>query len=192
MNRSIRLVWAMVLLLAGCGRGSETLTGDLGPLGEEQGKLATDAVTRVREAFNAGACQSIYEGAAEFFRSREQGRWQSECERLRERLGQWQSFEVRETVRCGGTPTAVIVCVDGQGVFTTGTHRMEMAFQCERGQARLFWLGFEDSNQWRQIPPLPPSPNRRFDPPPRERVTARYGNSSAKLSSWPSGSAKWK
>ena len=94
--------------------------------------------------------------------------------------------------RCGGALTAVIVCVDGSGMFTTGVHRMELAFQCERGRARLFWLGFEDSHRWQQIPPLPPSPNRRFDPPPRERVTARYGNSSAKLSSWPSGSAKWK
>ena len=159
----------LFLLLAGCnkGRNIAARVTDL-PIAEDHRTLAIEAVNKLREVFNNGGCQSIYNGAAQSFRSQPREHWLSQCEQLRESLGPWRSFNAQSTIRCGA-PEAV-VCVDGSSVFAKGNRSMEVAWQWDGGQAQLLWLDLLDGNHRVLIPPLP---GRQYlDSPPRNHRDA--------------------
>lgn len=79
-----------------------------------------DGVRNVREAFNIGACQSVYD-MVDHDQARE--KWLSGCERMRESLGLWNSFDAVSSQRLGVEPAAVLV--QGRAVFAKGGFHLE-------------------------------------------------------------------
>ncbi|MGA3023505.1 MAG: hypothetical protein ABSF98_01910 [Bryobacteraceae bacterium] len=133
--------------------------------------LAMDAVSRLGEALNRGACQSIYDDASEVFRQLEPlAAWESECERIRAALGLWESFSTRAAFATG--PSTVLV--DGTAVFAKGRRRLDTTWSLEHGSARLFSLYLEGAGGRPTMVPAPwPRPKPRLtDPPPKRQVVA--------------------
>jgi hypothetical protein len=136
------------------------------PVAEGQRTLAADAVNRLRDAFNSGSCQFIYEQAGALFRAQPLGGWMSQCRELRETLGSWQTFSASSARRCGGGPSEVVVCVRGTAGFVKGTKEVDVAWVLDNERTQLMWISLrQNEGTWVQ---MPPSRQRRiFDTPPR-------------------------
>jgi hypothetical protein len=118
----VRLCRAVFLsvLLAGCGGNAKQRALVLEGAGKPREALALAGVSRLRDAFNRGACQSIWDEADLVFRIREpQQAWLSECERMRKKLGAWQSFQAHSK-HGPGVPLSVVVY--GEGEFAKAAH----------------------------------------------------------------------
>jgi hypothetical protein len=136
------------------------------PVDEGQRTLAVDAVNRLRDAFNTGSCQSIYQQATAFFRAEPLGEWMGHCRELKETLGSWQSFSASTAVRCGGGPSEIIVCVGGAAGFAKDNTKVDVAWRLDDGRTQLMWITLMPSHGARvQIPPMQ-LPGRFWDPPP--------------------------
>jgi hypothetical protein len=153
------------VLLAGCSVTAEQRALILDTAGEPREALALDGVSRLREAFNRGACQSIFDEADLVFRLRQsQQAWLSECERLREKLGSWRSFQAH-LAHGPGVPLSVVVYGEAEFAKRATQTRLETVWHFDRGRAELFSL-FLDGDA---IPMRSPSrPRDRYmDPPPK-------------------------
>jgi hypothetical protein len=101
-----------------------------------------NGIARLRDAFNRGACQSIFDDADPVFRLiRSRQAWLDECERLRDRLGLWVIFRTNVT-HSTGVPLSVTVY--GEAEFATGRWRTRAnvvtVWHFDRGRAELFSL----------------------------------------------------
>jgi hypothetical protein len=111
--------------------------------------LAIDAVGRLREAFNQGACESIYGDASDAFRQLEiRDYWINECPYLRERLGLWTSF--RPLV--SETKAGFQAYLEGTALFATGQYHMRSTWNLENGRARLFRFELKGADRIIAIP----------------------------------------
>ena len=136
------------------------------PIAEGQRQLAVDAVIRLRDAFNNGSCQSIYEGAAAFFRAQSLQEWMSQCNDLKETLGSWRTFGASSVVRCGEGPSMFIVCVGGNAGFAKKIAQVDVAWLLDNGRTQLAWISLkQNQGAWVQMPPG--RDHRMFDTPPR-------------------------
>lgn len=127
----------LLVALAGCGNGTRQ---------RDINREYSAAENRLRELYNQGACQSIYEEAAESFRRHESLKdWLARCASTRTRLGAWRN-------------------VGGREVFEKGNYRVQMFFGVEgKRSPRLVRLIFEgDGQQWLHLPG-----RLLVDPPPR-------------------------
>jgi hypothetical protein len=156
------------VLLAGCSVTAEQRALVLETAGKPREALALDGVSRLRDAFNRGACQSIFDEADRVFRLRQsQEAWLSECGRLREKLGSWRSF--RAHLGHGpGVPLSVVVY--GEAEFAKGRWRastqVETVWHFDEGRAELFSLFLDGEAIPMRLWPLDPR-NRYQDPPPK-------------------------
>jgi hypothetical protein len=160
------LVSIAFLLMAACSHdraGKDPL--DI-PVDEGQRTLTVDAVNGLRDAFNSGACQSIYEQAAAHFRTQSLQEWMSQCKDLKETLGSWQSFSAHLAERCGGGPSVVIVCAGGNARFAKRIAQVDVAWLLDKGRTQLMWISLKKGQgAWVVIPPW--RGPRMFDTPPR-------------------------
>ena len=156
------------MLLVGCSGHAKQRALVLETAGKPREALALAGVSRLREAFNRGACQSIFDEADLVFRLRQsQKAWLSECERLRRNLGSWRSFQAH-LAHGPGVPLSVVVY--GQAEFARGRWRartrLETVWHFDRGRAELFSLFLDGEpipmRSW------PWDPRKRYwDPPPK-------------------------
>ncbi|HET9319165.1 MAG TPA: hypothetical protein VFO27_05305 [Bryobacteraceae bacterium] len=136
--------------------------------GKPREALALDGVSRLREAFNRGGCQSIFDEADLVFRLRQsQQAWLSECERLREKLGSWRSFQAH-LARGPGVPLSVVAY--GEAEFAKSRWRAHMRLETvwyfDRGRAELFSLLLD--SEAIPIRSWPSDPRKRYwDPAPK-------------------------
>jgi hypothetical protein len=133
---------------------------------DQSRKLALDGALEMREAFNSGACQSIYEhadGPFRYLQSREV--WLSRCVEMRAELGEWRSFEVPAQSRKTGTP---VVALEGPAVFANREIRLRALWRVDRGRAHLLMLVLIYADKTRRIPDVYSRPPmiRMVDPPP--------------------------
>ena len=145
------------LMLAGC---SSTLNTS-----NPREKLALEAVASLREAFNGGACQHIFDEADEVFRiSQPETEWLEICERMHRNLGWWRSFQP-QLDRTPSIPLRVVVY--GQAEFAKGRYRMETVWHFDRGRAELFSLVLQGNGEQIQVPksPVLRTPRKLMDPP---------------------------
>jgi len=164
-SNAVQLSGAVFLsvLLAGCGGNATQRALVLEGAGKPREALALVAVSRLRDAFNRGACQSIWDEAAPVFRIREpQQAWLNGCERMRQKLGAWQSYQAHSK-HSPGIPLSVVVF--GEAEFARGrahTH-LETVWHFDRGRAELFSLDLNGE----AIPPSSPFQHgkRYLDPP---------------------------
>ena len=128
--------------------------------------LAWAAVSRLRDAFNRGACQSIWDEADPVFRIREpQQAWLSECERMRNKLGAWQSFQ-GHSKHSPGVPLSVVVYGEGEFARSHAHTHLETVWHFDRGRAELFSMNLNGE----AIPPASPfQPGKRYLDPPLKR-----------------------
>jgi len=159
------------VLLAGCSGIAKQQASVMETAGKPREALALAGVSRLRDAFNRGACQSIFDEADLVFRlGQSQQAWLSECERLRKKLGLWRSFQAHVT---HGPGVPLSVAVYGEAEFADGRWRTRtqigMVWHFDRGRAELFSL-FLDGEA---IPTWAPSrPRDRYmDPPMKGRPT---------------------
>jgi hypothetical protein len=164
---SSTLVSIAFLFMAACHSQDRTAKDALGtPVDERQRTLAVDAVDGLRDAFNSGSCQSIYDLAAAHFRTQSLEEWISQCRELNENLGSWQTFSASSAQKCGGGPSAVILCVRGSARFAKGIKEVDVAWLLDNGRAKLMWISLRRSQgTWVQIPPWR-GPGQLWDPPP--------------------------
>src|SRR6516162_1933996 len=140
----IRLFGAVCLggLLTGCSGMANQAALMLETAGKPREALVLNGIARLRDAFNRGACQSIFDDADPVFRLiRSRQAWLDECERPRERLGLWVIFRTNVT-HSTGVPLSVTVY--GEAEFATGRWRTRAnvvtVWHFDRGRAELFSL----------------------------------------------------
>jgi hypothetical protein len=146
----------LVIALTGCKHADRE--------GITEEEVATESISKLREAFNTGDCQSIYAEADSAFRSQSEKNWIGQCARLRESLGTWESF--RRTAHEQESADPRFRLVIGEAVFTNGTYHLEMLWTRKGGRLCYVQLG-TDSNlitippvggpRRMDVPPLPPA-----------------------------------
>ena len=156
------------LLLAGYSGNANQRALVLETAGKPREALALNGASRLREAFNRGACQSIFDEADPVFRlSHPRQAWLDECERMRRRLGLWLIF--RTNVEHGpGVPLSVVVRGEGEFVVSQWRTRANVVtvWHFDRGRAELFSL-FWDAGPARPMGSWPSDPRKlHLDPPP--------------------------
>ena len=167
MSANKAAIASLSLLLAGCSGIAKQRALVLETAGKPREALALADVSRLRGAFNRGACQSIFDKADQVFRLRQsQHAWLSECERLRKKMGSWQSFRAR--VEHGpGVPLSVVVF--GEAEFANGRWRtrtqVETVWHFDHGRAELFSLFWNGETIPMRAPSRPR--DRYMDPPPK-------------------------
>jgi hypothetical protein len=147
---AFRLVIISVVSLAGCTqyRGAINVNH---PAGDHQSKVAIAATDEIRKKLNQGACESIYESSHTHFKSQPGKDWIAQCEDIRARLGDWQTFTIELTIVCGGPEE--IVCADGNAQFMNGLRKVELIWLLNGDRAELFSLHLENGGQTIQAPP---------------------------------------
>jgi hypothetical protein len=151
-------IGCLLILLAGC-------TSRIPPE-----RIARDATTRLRIAFNSG-CNSTFEEADQNLRQDAQfagQSWVSECRQLREFLGPWSRFDIRQVRVSEPVKGLLLVDTGGAATFQNGTYRTGMVWHIHDGKARLVQLGVLKGDRQirfpgrdRNLPRL-----RNMDPPP--------------------------
>jgi len=147
-------------LLAGCGRDRLVNQVDL-PVSKQEEALALNGANKLRELFNKGECQTIFDHAAFAGGSYSQKSWLDDCTQLHEDMGEWSSFDPSSAITCGGPER--IVCIDGSAQFEKGSHSLELGWLLSSAGARLLFLVVQGTNGPIQIPPMQ---QRLVDPPP--------------------------
>jgi hypothetical protein len=118
----------------------------------EQRRLAEQGVSKLQVAWNRGECASIYdEGDGYFRRNQLRDKWLRQCVELREHLGLWQSFQVRDGA-VWPVGAVGIVWVEGTADFAGGQHTVRADFKLDNATAKLFHLQFELDGKLLQIP----------------------------------------
>jgi hypothetical protein len=160
------------VLLAGCSGNATQRALMLETAGKPREALALDGVSRLREAFNRGACRSIFDEADRVFRlSRPRQAWLNECERMRKRLGLWLIFRT-DVEHSPGIPLSVVVRGEAEFVVSQWRTRANVVtvWHFDRGRAELFSL-FWDAGPARPMGSWPSDPrNRHLDPPPKRNA----------------------
>ena len=162
VRRLPRLIASLACItLAGCGRVA-SLTQP--PLDAIHRGLALDAVNRLSEALNRGACSAIYYDASKVFRELEtETGWKADCARMRAGLGSLHSFSLRAAFSTG--PATVLV--DGTALFAKGPCHLGITWVLEDGHARLFSFYLQGpAGPMAFPPPWPHLERRHADPPP--------------------------
>lgn len=118
------------------------------------------ASIELREFYNRGLCQIIYERHASL-RGIQANEWKAECDDLRAKLGQWKRLEEGTVTKCGNDR---VLCCEGRAVFANGTYQQELTWLIHDGQATLLWwtLHRDGESHWLPKLPLHPLPT---DPP---------------------------
>jgi hypothetical protein len=132
------------------------------PATEKQRVLTANALNKLRVVFSAGACQSIYDDASQYFRSQTEVDWLYQCNQLRDSLGAWQGFQIRSTTTYGAPKQFVLV--EGSAAFAKASRHFGATWLPDTAGARLYSLSLEEDGKWKQIPPV--TPGLFMDPPP--------------------------
>ena len=136
----------LFLLLGGCTKISQ----------EE--KIAVESTRKLREQFNTGACNSIYEqtGKANDELAKE---WLSGCEQMRGSLGSWTTFNDLTAFHSSHFQKPTTVRVEGRAVFTNGDHVetywLESYWHVSGNRAHLYFLYLEGGGKQIALPHLP-------------------------------------
>ena len=104
--------------------------------------MVISASSRLREMFNAGACELIYREADDSFRLGPVAQWTLQCQQLRRRLGEWLSFEVQKTISCSTDNSPI--CIIGPASFANGSYPFQVAWQLNGTKPALFALFLGD------------------------------------------------
>ncbi len=125
------------------------------------------ALAHLKDQFNAGACQSIYEEANAGFHIQTAQDWLRDCEQLRMELGSLRRVDVKETEGVANSPLQVLVY--GAADFEKENQQICINWIVGDKGALLSWLGFRhnDREHWLGSPSRP---SRIFDPllPPKD------------------------
>jgi hypothetical protein len=124
-------------------------------LNDAQRTQALTAMGRLRDQFNRGACQSIYDAAGAGFRSQPSEDWLRECARLQDELGSWTDFRAKETEGFG--KQQIIVFIYGLAVFQKENQQFEINWILSEEGARLHAIRFRksESQDWIEFPRFP-------------------------------------
>lgn len=156
-----RFLAALLLLTAceGSRHGNDRIGARIDNEVQASGLQATE---QLRQRWNVGACQVLYEEAAVHFRSQSMPDWLSQCDHLRAKLGRWQSFLLQEASTCS-EPAASTICLDGVAVFGKERYEAIIGWTVEGRQARLLFLTLGQNE--RSVETIPPAKQRLLDPP---------------------------
>jgi hypothetical protein len=193
---------ALSLLFAGCQLApvqvgwmpaSPGVPLNVGPTGPPAYDSTHD-IERIRQAYNKGGCQEIYDSASEHFRQRESEKdWSILCGQIRTNFGDWLSFspgviteprpeacktqgsEDFEDLPINGVDDWARADVEGTGIFASGKYSVAMDWILEGGRAGLLHVYLWGSGVQVSAPPPPVygSGHPLMDPPPPDRSGGR-------------------
>ncbi len=150
MRSAVAGIFAMLCALGACNRVHRA-DRDLQPAPVDEQAVALTAIEKMRVAFNAGNCKSIYEDAAAWFRSNErEPDWNRECGEMRVKLGAWRRVEVnwQSFEKGGGAAYA-----EGTGQFDAGSRALYLGWaRGSDGSARLFQFSMQRQGAWVSFP----------------------------------------
>jgi len=117
-----------------------------------QRRSAAEGVVRLQAAWNRGACEEIFDNADGYFRRNQvRDNRLRQCAELRQQLGSWHSFQVKQTVTWPVGPVG-IVWASGTADFDHGTHPFRADFNMKSSTARLWNMRLELEDRVVQIP----------------------------------------
>jgi hypothetical protein len=161
--RSAVTALAMFCALSACNRAHRA-DRDLQPAPVDEQAAALAAIEKMRVAFNAGNCKSIYDDAAAWFRANErEPDWDRECSEMRTKLGLWQRVDVKWNSFEKGRGA---VYAESTGQFDAGSRALYMGWaRGSDGNARLFQFSIQQQGAWASFPSNPGSMDRYRDAP---------------------------
>jgi len=161
MSNLTTVAAAAFLLMLGCGGAPRR--NDVPLDAGARRTLALDATNTLRETFNQDGCRAIYGLVSKDFR-RYQSRddWMNKCQRLREKVGEWENFEVQSVAAC--PPSDEFMCVSGSATFASGVHPFMIVYRMEANRARLNELFLRNGEEW-SFPVSSGHRLRHYDPP---------------------------
>jgi hypothetical protein len=130
------------LLLIACGAPKNQVSN-----------TASNSIDQVRKLFNQNACEGIYAQSTAFFRTQPLADWVGRCDKLRQQLGDWQTFESESADACSSKPKSICF-VDGRALFAKQKVEMTIGWRVEAGQLRLlFWALKQSGKNMERFPP---------------------------------------
>lgn len=146
-------VVGLLALLAGCSPDRAEVLEN----GGAREAMAMKGVDTLREQFNRGGCELIFDQADVAFRYRQSKQtWLEKCKELRRRWGTWRSFAAHVERRTG---VQLSVAIGGAAEFVNGRVPVETTWHFDHGRAELFSLNVNGE-------PIPayrwPRPQKRY------------------------------
>lgn len=163
-SSSAALLW---MLLTGCARDGSLDYSEL-PISKERLAQTLDGFNQLRDVFNRGACQALYDNFASAFRAYRREDWLTDCAHLPGTLGAWRDFQAEETMYCGSD--IQIICVNGLAHFTKADRGVQSVWLLRRGRVELLSLVLIGGGKWIGTSPPrvdgqdPPMPKRKLAP----------------------------
>jgi hypothetical protein len=132
--------------------------------------VSEQGLSRLKEAFNRGACAAIYEEASDGFRKAvAPPEWLTRCESLRASLGSWRSYQV-QLYEIPWKHDIGLAQLEGEATFAQGEFSLTSLWSMNGGRAELCLLILERQGEKISIPsPLKSSAPFLDPPPPRDR-----------------------
>ena len=167
LERTAQVLTVLLALMlpAACRRSKNLDNEDGPPVAKELQKQILEASGRLREQWNGGARETLYQQAAAYFRSQPLPDWLNDCEYFRRQLDMWRSLVPQETFSCGAP---AVVCLDGKAVFGKGYYDVIIAWTMENRQPRLLYLSLAQGEKG--IGTIPSRRDFLLDPPPPSRM----------------------
>ena len=142
--------------LSGCNNTPKRAVAEVD---NQHQRLAISGIEKLRQALNAGECESIYDAAIDDFRrSEEKQDWLTKCGRIRDKWGRWDAF----TAAYWYKPDDIAVAVEGRAAFQKGDCSIHVVWILDHERVRLRWLFLNAGSAQIEAPPLPTP--LHFDP----------------------------
>lgn len=148
---------AIAFLLCGCQTREQH--PDLRP-------IATHALSDLRQLFNLGECQTIFERFKVFHARADD--WRTSCDAARQKLGDWNDLLAQTFSEL--KPGEDLVYMNATAVFTAGVYHLEIAWSMhDAPRVTLLWLTLMRDGQVISLPRLEMPSRPSTDPPLRHR-----------------------
>ena len=155
----------LCMLLAGCSRDVSLDYTDV-PVSKERLAQALDGFNKLRNVFNSGACQALYESFGSAFRSYPRNDWLIDCAHLPRTLGVWHDFQAEEAMYCGAHWR--IICVNGLAHFANADRGVESVWLVRNGRVELLNLTLIGGGE--RIGTAPPGVDGEDPPMPKRKL----------------------
>jgi hypothetical protein len=158
----------LVFAACACNRGSRANVEGIRAIDGAQRAAVLAAVDQLRNFLNAGACQAIYDRAADSLRRGESARdWLRDCGQLREKLGIWETFDPSHAETYGFGKRGEDAIVEGPALFSSSIGSIVVNWQRNGNSFLLVGLSLETKGD---IITLPDRFLKNYWDPPMDRA----------------------
>lgn len=144
----------LVLCLLACHRNKASKI-PLRKIDATQMEVLRKALDTIREDWNKGACQCVYDKADKSFRSQTLAEWESQCAQVRGLLGPWRGFTTSSAFSVASSDRVYFYLVESAVFGSTSRHIMVL-WRLQNQKVKLSRIDIEDYyDRWLRMPPQP-------------------------------------